>query len=141
MGNMTDTTFTERPFASFNDFVANNGRRVLKGALMAGGSFLVLAGIIIAPLPGPFGLPIAALGLVIMLRNSYAFRRTFVRFQRKYPRFVYPVRRLMRKNPEILPVAWQQALRLERAVLPKSWRKSREIRRRWFSRRRAAAAA
>ena len=60
------------------------------------GGFLVLAGIVIAPLPGPFGLPISVLGLVVVLRNSSSAKRGFIRLQRRHPKWLFPVRRMMR---------------------------------------------
>jgi hypothetical protein len=32
------------------------------------------------------------------------------------------MRRLLRREPEVIPVAWQQVLRTEKAVLPRRWR-------------------
>ena len=83
---------------------------------------IMLAGVLIAPLPGPMGLPVVAVGLIVVLRNSYKARRSFVRFQRAHPKMLYPVRRLLRRRPEILPVAWQMALRTERLFVPRRYR-------------------
>ncbi|RZJ17058.1 MAG: hypothetical protein EON91_10840 [Brevundimonas sp.] len=90
---------------------------------MALGFVIILLGIIIAPLPGPGGIPVIALGLVFVLRNSYWAKRQFIRAQHKRPRYVYPFRRLLRRNPEIAPVFWQQALRAEKVVLVKRRRR------------------
>lgn len=89
-------------------------RRMRRLALMALGFVIMLLGALIAPLPGPFGLPVAVVGLVIVLRNSWRAKRWFIRAQRSWPKYVYPFRRLMRKRPEFGPVFWQQALRFER---------------------------
>lgn len=78
------------------------------------GVLVVILGILIAPLPGPMGLPIMIVGLVLILRNAYWAKRAFVRAQYRYPRYLYPVRRLMRRNPQVAAVTWQQALRAER---------------------------
>lgn len=75
-------------------------RRVRRLALMGVGFFVILLGILIAPLPGPGGVPVIALGLVIVLRNSWWAKRQFIRAQRARPKWVYPFRRLMRKKPE-----------------------------------------
>ena len=91
--------------------------RLKRLALMAAGALIVVAGIIIAPLPGPFGLPIALVGLAMILRNSVAAKRMFIRAQHRRPKFVYPFRRLLRKRPEFAPVMWQQMLRVERLAL------------------------
>ena len=85
-----------------------------------------------APLPGPLGLPVTLVGLVLVLRNSFRARRAFIRFQIKHPRIVFPLRRLLRREPEVLPVAWQQVLRIERLVVPKHWRRAVSLRRRYF---------
>jgi len=37
---------------------------------------------------------------------------------------VFPVRRLIRRDPEIFPVLWQQALRLERLIVPAGLRRA-----------------
>jgi hypothetical protein len=83
---------------------------------------LVLLGLLIAPLPGPFGLPIAVVGMMLVLRNSYWAKRQFIRMQQARPNWVMPVRRLMRRRPEFAPVFWQQTLRLERLLLSRSQR-------------------
>lgn len=98
-------------------------RRIRRTAMMALGFVIILLGIIIAPLPGPGGIPVIALGLVFVLRNSYWAKRQFIRAQYKRPRYVYPFRRLLRRNPEIAPVFWQQALRAEKVVLVKRRRR------------------
>lgn len=92
-------------------------RRLRRLAMMAVGFLVILLGILIAPLPGPGGVPVIALGLVLVLRNSWWAKRQFIRAQHARPKWVYPFRRLMRKKPEIAPVFWQQALRAEKLVL------------------------
>jgi hypothetical protein len=109
--------------------------RMLRPVLALLGVLLVLAGILIAPLPGPGGLPVMVLGLMLILRNSFKARRHFVRFQRAHPKMVFPIRRLLRREPEVVAVAWQQMLRIERLLLPARWRvcvKSRRYVRRRF---------
>lgn len=92
-------------------------RRFARLMLMTLGFMLVLLGILIAPLPGPFGLPVAVVGMAVILRNSYWAKRRFIRAQYARPKFFYPFRRLMRRRPEFAPVLWQQALRMERLLL------------------------
>ncbi len=92
--------------------------RVLKRwALMAGGLFVVLLGILIAPLPGPGGVPVIAVGLMLILKSSFWAKRQFIRAQYARPKWVYPFRRLRRKKPEFAPVFWKQALRAEKVIL------------------------
>ncbi|MEG2312330.1 PGPGW domain-containing protein [Brevundimonas sp.] len=91
--------------------------RMRRLAMMTLGVFIILIGIIISPLPGPGGIPVITLGLILVLRHSYWAKRQFIKAQRAKPKWVYPFRRLMRKNPEIAPVFWQQALRVEKLVV------------------------
>ena len=94
----------------------------LRFGLVILGLLIVIAGIVIAPLPGPFGLPIAVVGMMIVLRNSMWAKRRFIDAKRRWPNWVYPFRRLMRRKPEIAPVFWQQVLRGERFVVRKGSR-------------------
>ncbi|MCA0368896.1 MAG: hypothetical protein LCH57_12700 [Proteobacteria bacterium] len=106
---------------------SSRARRPLRGlkrwALMMGGALVVLLGVLIAPLPGPGGVPVIAVGLMMILKGSYWAKRQFIRAQYARPRWVYPFRRLMRKKPEIAPVFWQQALRAEKVVLKRPRRR------------------
>lgn len=96
--------------------------RLMRPFLVVLGILIVLAGILVAPLPGPGGLPVMVVGLMLVLRHSFKARRHFVRFQRAHPKIVFPIRRLLRREPEVLPVAWQQVLRIERVILPRRFR-------------------
>ncbi|WP_242913691.1 MULTISPECIES: PGPGW domain-containing protein [Brevundimonas] len=117
-------------------------RRLRRLALMGVGLFIMLVGLIIAPLPGPGGIPVITLGLVIVLRNSFWAKRQFIKAQRAKPNWVYPFRRLMRKNPEVAPVFWQQALRMEKMVVRSRRRRALpRLRRRLRARVRAYRAA
>jgi hypothetical protein len=113
-------------------------RHALRYVLLGLGGALTLLGVLMAPLPGPLGLPVTLVGLMLVLRNSFRARRAFIRFQRKHPRIVFPLRRLLRRDPEVVAVAWQQVLRIERLVLPHQWRRSVHWRRRYFRRRKPA---
>jgi hypothetical protein len=109
-------------------------RDVVSRALRAGGVVLGLAivglGILISPVPGPGGLPVIVIGLMIVLRNSFRARRQFVKLQRRNPQMFFPIRRLLRREPEILLVTWQQTLRVERLILPRKVRFLVALRRR-----------
>ncbi len=96
---------------------------------MALGGLLVILGALIAPLPGPMGLPVAVVGMILILRNSYRARRAFIRAQRAHPRLLHPIRRLLRRRPEVAPVAWQMVLRLERLLTPRRYRMAARARR------------
>ena len=58
--------------------------------------------------------------------------------QKAHPKMVFPIRRLMRREPEIVLVVWQQYLRAERLVLPRRARFAvkarRGLKRRWRAR-------
>ena len=109
-------------------------RRVTLGALTALGWLLVVVGALGTLLPGHLGLPLLILGLILLLRSSRQARRQFVGLQRRHPRLIFPIRRLLRREPEVFPVAWQQLLRFERLILPRRWRPARRMRRRLFRR-------
>jgi hypothetical protein len=77
----------------------------------------------VVPLPTHIlGMPILVIGLMIVLRNSIKARRRFVRMQRSHPKVVFPLRRLLRREPEVVLVFWQAYLRVERVVLPRRYR-------------------
>ena len=105
-----------------DDIAREVAGRVLRPFLVVLGILVALAGVLIAPLPGPGGLPVIVLGLMLILRNSFKARRQFVKFQRAHPKVVFPIRRLLRREPEVVAVAWQQTLRVERLVLPSRFR-------------------
>lgn len=109
-------TFVTAPSLSQSRF-RDPLRALRRSALLILGVLVIILGVLIAPLPGPGGVPVIALGLILVLRSSYWAKRQFIRAQHARPRYVYPFRRLMRKNPEIAPVFWQQALRAEKLVL------------------------
>lgn len=127
-----------RVYRASDDLAHEIVARIVRAGLVILGLLIVLAGILIAPLPGPGGLPVIVIGLMVVLRNSFKARRHFVRFQRAHPKMIFPIRRLLRREPEVIPVFWQQYLRVERVVLPKRARFAMKTRRR-FKRRRAAA--
>lgn len=105
-------------------------RWLKRSSMLVAGLLVILAGIIIAPLPGPGGIPVIALGLILVLRSSYWAKRLFIRAQYARPRWVYPFRRLLRRRPEFGPVFWQQALRAEKMVLKRADRRLARARRR-----------
>jgi hypothetical protein len=111
-------------------------RRAWRFALLTLGWLLMVVGVVGSILPGHLGLPLLMVGLIIVLRASRPARRLFIGLQRRHPRFFLPIRRLLRREPEVLQVAWQQVLRTERFLLPRTWRPARRIRRLLFVRRR-----
>lgn len=111
--------------------------RMKRYAWMTLGAMLVVVGVVISPLPGPGGLPVVVVGLMLILRHSFKARRQFVRFAHAHPRMAYPIRRLLRRDPEILKIFWTQMLRVERLILRKRLRIASRIRRSLFKRRTA----
>ena len=94
-----------------------------------------------AVLPGHLGVPLLIVGLIVVLRSSFQARRQFIGLQRRHPRIVFPIRRLLRRDPEVVPVAWQELLRFERLIMPRTWRFARRLRRRWFRSRQLSRTA
>ncbi|MFI4965483.1 MAG: hypothetical protein ACHP9T_08970 [Caulobacterales bacterium] len=124
-----------------DEFARELASRVARWLLLGLGGLIMIAGLILAPLPFHIGLPLLVVGLMIVLRNSFKAKRQFVRVQRAHPNMVFPIRRLMRREPEIVQVFWQQYLRVERLVLPRRVRfavRSRRYLKRRFQRTRAA---
>ncbi len=68
-----------------------------KTVYIAAGVLLVVAGIIIAPLPGPGGVPVIMAGMLILLRHSPSMRRRWVRTRRRWPRAASPFDRVLRR--------------------------------------------
>ncbi len=120
-----------RALRASDEFARELVARLVRVGLASLGVVIVLAGIAVAPLPGPGGLPVIVVGLMLLLRNSFKARRTFVRFQHAHPKMVFPIRRLLRREPEILLVSWQQVLRIERLIVPRKLRFAIKTRRRF----------
>ena len=106
------------------EFISRAGRWLFMGLGLA----IIAFGILIAPLPGPGGLPVIVIGLMVTLRNSFWAKRQFILFQRAHPKMVFPIRRLLRREPEVMPVMWQGVLRMERVVLRKERRFMKKVR-------------
>lgn len=54
-----------------------------KTLLLSSGSVIFLVGMILFPLPVPFGLPTMIVGLAIMFKASYKVKRTVIRLSDK----------------------------------------------------------
>lgn len=119
----------DKPARRASDVQARDfGARTLRLFLVVLGALIILIGILMAPLPGPFGIPVIVVGLMLTLRNSFKARRQFVRFQQAHPRMVSPIRRLLRRDPELLKMIWQHLLRIERSMVAKDNRMLRRVR-------------
>ncbi len=66
------------------------------------GVLIVLFGIMLIPVPGPGGLPVIVIGLLIILPNSPWARRKFVEWAKRHPKLMSPVQYLIRRS-----VAWK----------------------------------
>ncbi len=86
------------------------------------GLLLMAAGVVITPLPGPFGVPIILLGLIVLLKSSTWVKRLFIRLGQKYPRAVKPLRALLRPGAKVVALMWLHSLRLERRILSPRFR-------------------
>src|SRR4051812_29608462 len=74
--------------------------RIVRGAQTIVGWVLMLAGLPLSFLPLHLGLPLLLLGLILVLRSSVKAKRKFIEQQQKRPRVLFPIRRLLRRDPE-----------------------------------------
>jgi len=91
---------------------------VLKLLMSALGVVLMAVGVVITPLPGPFGVPVILLGLIILLRSSMWVKRLFVKLVHAHPKLLGPLRAMLRPGAKVVAMMWLHALRLERRLLP-----------------------
>ncbi|HEX3888440.1 MAG TPA: hypothetical protein VHW05_13160 [Phenylobacterium sp.] len=111
-----------RVYRASDEFARELAARVARWLLLGFGGLLILVGLVAEIVPPPIhfmGMPFIVIGLMFVLRNSFKARRRFVEMQQAHPKVVFPIRRLMRREPEIVQVFWQQSLRVERLVLPR----------------------
>ncbi|MBL8554701.1 MAG: hypothetical protein JNL41_10520 [Phenylobacterium sp.] len=120
-----------RVYRATDDFAREVAGRIKRGGLVLLGLVVIAFGILIAPLPGPGGIPVIVVGVMIVLRNSFKARRQFVRLHRAYPKTLYPIRRLLRREPEVVALFYHQTLRVERLLLPQRVRFIKPLRRRF----------
>lgn len=126
-----------RVYRATDDLAREMAGRIKRFGMVLLGLAIIVAGILIAPLPGPGGIPVIVVGLMVVLRNSFKARRQFVRLTRAHPRVLSPIRRLLRRDPEFILMFYQQTLRVERILLPRRIRFVQALRR--LTRRRPAA--
>ncbi len=86
------------------------------------GVILMILGVVITPLPGPFGVPVILLGLILLLRNSTWVKRLFIRLVQRYPRVMKPIRGLLRPGAKVIALMWLHTLRIERRILSRRLR-------------------
>lgn len=115
---------------------------LVKMSMMLLGFMLMAFGVLIAPLPGPLGVPFFIGGLILVLRNSTWAKRQFIGLRRRYPKLLGPVRSLLRPGAKVVSLMWLSMLRTERHFLRQ--RKDRFLYRcrrtmqSWFGQRRPA---
>ena len=120
-----------RAYRATDDLAREIASRVRRFGFVLLGLAVIAVGILISPIPGPGGIPVIVIGLMIVLRHSFKARRQFVRVSRAHPRMTSPIRRLLRRDPEILAIFYQQTLRVERLLLPRRFRFIVRLRRRF----------
>ena len=126
-----------RVYRATDDFAREVAIRIKRTGMVLLGFAIIAAGVLIAPIPGPGGIPVIVVGLMIVLRNSFKARRQFVRLHRAHPKMLYPIRRLLRRDPEFVALFYAQYLRVERILLPRRFRFAMRVRHSF--RKRAAA--
>ncbi len=113
----TSATGKGRKWRHFKRQARHLIKKVTGGVLIAVGMVFFVVGIPFALAPLHLGLPFVVIGLIMVLRNAMWARRRFIHLKRRHPNLVMPVRKLLRKNPQIVSVFWQQTLKLERFFL------------------------
>ena len=71
---------------------------IVEWALFVLGILLVLAGFVLAPIPGPGGIFLIAPGLALILKTSLWAKRHYVRFKRWQPKVGYLADRALRRR-------------------------------------------
>lgn len=106
-------------------------RRFRRGAWIAFGFMLIAVGLVGVWIPFTLHLlgVLVVIGAIMVLRNSIAWRRRFIRLHRRHPRHIHRLRRLLRRKPEVWPVLWHELLKSERFFVPRRWRRLRRLRR------------
>jgi hypothetical protein len=120
-----------RVYRATDDLAREIAGRIKRAGMVLLGFGVIVLGIAIAPLPGPGGIPVIVVGVMIVLKNSFKARRQFVKLHRAHPRFISPIRRLLRRDPEFILLFYQQHLRVERILLPRRMRFTARLRRRF----------
>ena len=62
-------------------------RALVEWALFGLGCLLILAGLLIAPLPGPGGIFLIAPGVALVLKTSMWAKRRYVHFKKRWPKW------------------------------------------------------
>lgn len=73
-------------------------RTLLRSLAIPAGWTLIVLGLVVGPLPGPGGIPVVALGVLILLQNSRWARRRFIALRQRYPKILGPVENVLRRK-------------------------------------------
>jgi hypothetical protein len=90
-------------------------KKVLGWLMIALGFVFLAAGFLLIIIPGHYFLILV--GLMLILRNAYWARRQFIHLKRRHPNWIMPLRKLLRRNPQVVSIFWQQVLKFERMIL------------------------
>jgi hypothetical protein len=120
-----------RVYRATDDLAREIAGRIKRFGLVMLGFAIIAGGVLIAPLPGPGGIPVIVVGLMVVLKNSFKARRQFIRLHRAHPRVLSPIRRLLRRDPEFVALFYQQTLRVERILVPRRVRFVKPLRRKF----------
>ncbi len=66
--------------------------------LLAVGWLIIVVGAILGVIPGPGGIPIVAVGAMIVLSQSRAARKQFIRLQKRFPKVMGSIRRVLKRK-------------------------------------------
>lgn len=90
-------------------------KKMLGWLMIALGFVFLAAGFLLIIIPGHYFLILV--GLMLILRNAYWARRQFIHLKRRHPNWIMPLRKLLRRNPQVVSIFWQQVLKFERMIL------------------------
>jgi hypothetical protein len=72
--------------------------KIRRKFLLILGWLIVLVGLALGPIPGPGGIPIIAVGSMLVLSQSLTARKQFIRLQKRHPKFMVPIRHVLSKR-------------------------------------------
>lgn len=71
--------------------------------MLSMGIMLMLVGVAVSPVPGPWSVPLVALGLLLVLRTSAWARRRYVLLSRRWPAPFALTNRFLRRRRPVAP--------------------------------------
>jgi hypothetical protein len=79
-----------------------NGRALFAPVRLVGGWVLLVAGLIVLPLPIPLGLLMTLLGLAILVGESHLIRRLICRWRARNPRVCRRLKAMQASSPRLV---------------------------------------